>query len=302
MEEFVAYVITTHFSTLPPLVPVNHSTSAAITDEESVVTPTTVSSTTVGGGVRLNTGAVLTEFERDVIQSLVTDTLPSTPHEKLKTFKFVKTLHRQVFDLQYRKELAASGRMTQLRRIIYACAVRQVIINERRQVPSLESLKHLPFFHHMEFLPTGVEEINCLRRFYRAIEVLHEIGVPGSNNKHTYIDVGAMLEGSNQTYAFGGAPSKATIRRSVMFHIVTGTECKTKSEGIRSSSSAGSLSDEALSDIINSFYVDDDEYSSMNSSSSSGSECSSVDGQQMMNNDNGQDESLEQLTKKRKVL
>lgn len=173
--------------------------------------------------VLFNTGNVLTEFERDVVAKLIECQLPTTPHHILKSLPYLKWLHKEVFDHQYRKELSLVGRLTLIRRVIHACIVRQVIVNEKRPLPSLEHLHMMPLFSDPDICPSSDDEILSLRRFMRAIQTLHDIGLPGANNKITFIDVAAMLDGSNRPYSFGGAPSKATIRRAIVFHHVTGT-------------------------------------------------------------------------------
>jgi hypothetical protein len=77
-------------------------------------------------------------------------------------------------------------------------------------------------------MPKTVSEVNSLRRFQRAIQTIYDIGLPPFNNKQNYMEVAAMLDGSNRFYAMGGAPSKATIRRTIIFHTVTGFEKKRK--------------------------------------------------------------------------
>jgi hypothetical protein len=109
-----------------------------------------------------------------------------------------------------------------MRRVIYACVLRQIILNQERSLPSLEELQMMPFFHQEEDMaPDCLEEVDSLRHFLRAVQTLHAIGLSGHNNKMTYIAIAGMLDGSNRSYAFGGAPSKAMIRRSVIFHLVT---------------------------------------------------------------------------------
>ncbi len=173
--------------------------------------------------VRLNTGEALTIFEHEVISDLVTTTLPRLSIESLKSFRHIQGLLKRVFDSQYRKELARVNRLVEIRRIIYACVVRQVILHDRWLLPAHEDIQAFPFFTDPDLTPANIQEIECLKHFLRAVRVLYHIGVPGSNNKQTYIDVASMLDGSNRSYAFGGSPSKATIRRAMIYHIVTNT-------------------------------------------------------------------------------
>jgi hypothetical protein len=172
----------------------------------------------------LQTIEVLTELEWSQIQDLVTHTLPNNASlSTVNAYTYMKLLPKQLFAASYRKQLTAQNRFTTIRRILHACVVRQVIINEARPLPSNEELRRMPFFEDPQYAPAAEDEISSLRRFYRAVQTLVDIGVPGNNNKQTYIEVGAMLDGSNRTYAFGGAPSKATLRRQVIFHMVTGS-------------------------------------------------------------------------------
>jgi hypothetical protein len=167
---------------------------------------------------------VLTEFERDKIILLVENTLPSMPHDTVRSLKYLKLIHRKVFSQQYREELGLIGRRTLLRRILYACVVRQVIINGHIPLPTIEHLHEMPFYEDKNLIPTSELEIDSLRHFMRAIQTMHEIGVPAVNNKQTYVEVAAMLDDSKCTYALGGAPSRATMRRLSIYHGVTGTE------------------------------------------------------------------------------
>jgi hypothetical protein len=169
----------------------------------------------------LQTGEVLTEFERDIIHTLVIETLPTVLPSELKTIKYLRLLHRQVFDVPYRKALAQEGRLSQLRRILYACVVRQVILNESIPLPEYEELQTMPFFTNPDLLPKTVSEIRSLLHFLRVMKTLKDIGLPGVNNKLNYIEVGAMMDGSQRSYSLGGAPSKATMRRVVIFHAVS---------------------------------------------------------------------------------
>jgi hypothetical protein len=190
--------------------------------------------------VPLITGEILSDYEIHAIQSLVNEKLPIAAHATVKSLQFVKTLHRTVFDLTYRRELAKIGRMTQIRRVLKACVVRQVILNEHRPLPHLEELQTMPFFNDISFLPKTISEVNCLRRFMRAIQALHDIGLPGANNKQNYLEIATMLEGSNRTYALGGAPSKATIRRTVIFHVVTGVPLSKRTRYVKQESQSTS--------------------------------------------------------------
>ena len=172
--------------------------------------------------LHFNTGEVLTEFERDIFENLVHIVLPTCSPQTIKSVDYIRQLVVELFDSTYRKELALAGRLIQIKRIMFACVVRQIIVTEQWQLPTYEELQDMPFFKDPNFVPTTVHEINCLRRFMRAAQVLQAIGLSGANNKQTYVEVCAMLDGSNQTYAFGGAPSKATVRRAVIFHVVSG--------------------------------------------------------------------------------
>jgi hypothetical protein len=177
----------------------------------------------IGGdfAVYFNTGHVLEPVERDLIQRLVCEVLPPLPHSTLKSLRYFKGLYKDVISAGSRKILADQRRLTLLRRIIYACVVRQVIINEQKPLPPVDFLQSMPFYEDPAMLPNNEAEVLSLRHFIRAIVTINEIGLTGKNNKQTYIDVAAMLDGSNRTYAFGGAPSKGTIRRSVIFHVIT---------------------------------------------------------------------------------
>jgi hypothetical protein len=174
--------------------------------------------------VPLHVPEVLTEYERDEVKHLVEDVLPLVPADTVRSLKYLKLIHRKVFNLEYRDELASIGRRTLLRRILNACVVRQVIINDGITLPSTEQLHEMPFYEDADLIPTSATEIDNLRHFMRAVQTMHMMGMPAVNNKKTYIDVAAMLEGSNRTYSTGGTPSRAIRRRVMIYHGVTGTE------------------------------------------------------------------------------
>lgn len=174
-----------------------------------------------------HTGNLLTEFERDTFVAVATEMLPFMHVSSDKGLSLMKRLIHQVFSKEYRKELARVGRLMLIRRILYSMVVRQVILNEARPYPSFEELQAMPFFEDNDFTPRTEEEVQSLLRFMRAVQTFHDMGFPGSNNKRTYIDVAAMLEGCGRSYAFGGAPSKATICRMMIFHVVTGIPFET---------------------------------------------------------------------------
>jgi hypothetical protein len=174
--------------------------------------------------VPFNTPEVLTEYERDQIKHLVEDVLPTVAPDTVRSVKYLKLIHRNVFSLQYRDELASIGRRTLLRRILYACVVRQVIINDDIPLPTIEQLYEMPFYEDKNLIPPSEVETDSLRHFMRAIQTMHEMGMPAASNKKTYIEVAAMLDDSKCTYALGGAPSKATMRRVMIYHRMTGIE------------------------------------------------------------------------------
>jgi hypothetical protein len=134
----------------------------------------------------------------------------------------MQKLYEELFDKTYRKALENDKRSTLVRRIVYACVVRQVILNESKPLPSYEELQAMPFFRDVSVAPTEANEIKSLLRFLRAIRTLMEMGFPGNCSKRNYLEVAGILDGTRRNYALGGAPSKATIRRIVIFHIVTG--------------------------------------------------------------------------------
>jgi hypothetical protein len=175
----------------------------------------------VANGEPLQTSPILTEFELEIIENLVRNVLPAIALTTANAYAYIKALPKQLFEPAYRKQLSAQNRLSPIRRVLYACVIRQVIINEAKLLPTEDELRQMPFFAEPQYVPSSEEEITSLRRFYRVIQALVDIGVPGNNNKQTYIEVGAMLDGSNRSYAFGGAPSKATLRRQVIFHMVT---------------------------------------------------------------------------------
>jgi hypothetical protein len=211
---------------------VEKDSSEQVENIETVGKPTTTTKTTTAphnsNFVPFYTGRILTEFEYEVIHQLISKDLPTMLPSAVRSLKFIKTFHRKVLDVTYRKELALTGRMTQLRRVIMACVVRQVIANEEIPLTAYEELAKMSFFHDKELMPKTVSEVNSLRRFQRAIQTIYDIGLPPFNNKQNYMEVAAMLDGSNRFYAMGGAPSKATIRRTIIFHTVTGFEKKRK--------------------------------------------------------------------------
>jgi hypothetical protein len=174
--------------------------------------------------VPFNTPEALTEYERDQVKHLVEDVLPLVPSDTVRSVKYLKLIHRKVFSLQYRDELASIGRRTLLRRILNACVVRQVIINDSIPLPTVDQLHEMPFYEDKNLIPPSELETESLRHFMRAIQIMHEMGIPAVNNKKTYIEVAAMLDDSKFTYAMGGAPSKATMRRVMIYHGVTGIE------------------------------------------------------------------------------
>jgi hypothetical protein len=88
----------------------------------------------------------------------------------------------------------------------------------------MDQLQVMPFYQDPHLVPTSELEIDSLRHFMRAVQTMHEMGMPAVNNKQTYIEVAAMLDDSKCTYALGGAPSKATMRRVMIYHGVTGIE------------------------------------------------------------------------------
>ena len=125
--------------------------------------------------------------------------------------------------MEYRDELSSIGRRTTLRRILYACVVRQVIINQQIPLPSFDELYMMPFYAEEYLIPKSELEVDSLRHFLRAVQTMYEMGMPAINNKKSYIEVAGLLDNSNRTYTLGGAPSKATMRRIMIFHTVTGT-------------------------------------------------------------------------------
>jgi hypothetical protein len=210
--------------------PVSYSTSAVIlppiTSKHSQASNKTnvVSSSPPLTEVPFYVPLVLSEYERDQVKHLVEDVLPRVSPDTVRSVKYLKVIHRKVFSVHYRDTLSSEGRRTLLRRILYACVVRQVIINDQIQLPSMDQLQVMPFYQDPHLVPTSELEIDSLRHFMRAVQTMHEMGMPAVNNKQTYIEVAAMLDDSKCTYALGGAPSKATMRRVMIYHGVTGIE------------------------------------------------------------------------------
>jgi hypothetical protein len=110
-----------------------------------------------------------------------------------------------------------------------------VILNESIPLPDYEELQAMPFFTDPDLLPKTVPEMKSLLHFLRAVKTLKDIGLPGVNNKLNYIEVASMLDVSQRTYALGGAPSKATMRRVVIFHVVTKTSLTVQQRGTQES-------------------------------------------------------------------
>jgi hypothetical protein len=219
LVSFVAAPIHLGINTTIEDIPFNNSSgTTGEADHEDLSDETSM------GDAPFMTGTVLTTHERDVIGNLVYVTLPSTASTVIKSVFYLKALHRQVFDVRYRKDLSSQNRLTPMRRILYACVVRQVIINEAKPLPTEDELRSMPFYAEDDLVPPTPKEVLSLCRFLRAIQTLKDIGLPGDNNKQTYIDVANMLDGSNRACAYGGAPSKATIRRAMIFHAVMNTE------------------------------------------------------------------------------
>ncbi len=201
----------------------NSSSSASTTSHGSPILNGSTDHDDTNDMVLFDTGRVLTNYEHDMIQTLITITLPSYHPKTIQTTKFLKNLFSTIFEEQYCKELAITNRLIEIKRITYACVVRQVILYQRRPLPSIEELQTMPFYMDETYIPKEYSEIQSLRHFLRAIQVLYEIGLKGFQNKRTYIEVGGLLDGSDQSYTFGGAPSKATLRRAAIYHVVTGT-------------------------------------------------------------------------------
>jgi hypothetical protein len=174
--------------------------------------------------VHFQTPEVLTEYERDQVKHLVEDVLPTVAPETVRSVKYLKLIHRKVFSQQYRQELGSIGRRMLLRRILNTCVVRQVIINDQIPLPTVDQLYEMPFYEDKNLIPPSELETESLRHFMRAIQTMHEMGMPAARNKKTYIEVAAMLDDSKCTYALGGAPSKATMRRVMIYHRVAGTD------------------------------------------------------------------------------
>lgn len=170
--------------------------------------------------IPFNTGEVLTTDERDKVHDLITNTLPPSDLAQISP-RWLWNLPKSIFGRDDWKTLSATGRSTVIRRVIYACVVRQIILNKQICLPPIEEVQQMHFYSDSDFLPIDEEEELSLRRFLRAIKILCSIGVSGKNNKQTFVEVGGMLDGANRTYAFGGAPSKATMRRAFIFHVVT---------------------------------------------------------------------------------
>jgi hypothetical protein len=82
----------------------------------------------------------------------------------------------------------------------------------------------MPFFKDISVAPTEAYEVKSLFHFLRATRTLMEMGLAAKSNKRNYLEVAGILDGTGRTYALGGSPSKATIRRIVIFHVITGLE------------------------------------------------------------------------------
>jgi hypothetical protein len=172
--------------------------------------PHTSTNPTVPQPVPFHTPEALMEFERDQIKHLVEDVLPLVLPDTVRSLKYLKLIHRKVFSLQY----PSIGRRTLLRRILNACVVRQVISNDQIPLPTLQQLHEVPFYEDKNLIPPSELEIDSLRHFMRAIQTMHEMGMPAVNNKKTYIEIAAMLDGSKCTYALGGSPIEGYDEKS----------------------------------------------------------------------------------------
>ena len=170
-----------------------------------------------------HTGEVLTLFEQEVISELIHRTLPQMRSDTLYSAVIVQRIPRQIFKKEYYQQLTREKRSSLVRAVIYAAAARQVCKNEDTALPTEEDMRsRFSFFSTLDLAPTSAQETVYLCRYARAIETLQSMGLRASNNKHIFMRAAAMLEGSGNRYARGGAPAKSMKRRDTIFTEITG--------------------------------------------------------------------------------
>jgi hypothetical protein len=199
--------------------------------------------------VCFHTGQCLTSFEGQILNRFVSYDLPSMSLKLLLDVKIMKRAPKALFDDKaFHRNLTRTKRSQTIKSVVYAAFVRQIIVKEHRRLPPEEVLESFPFFQSEHLRPTQKDETVFLRGFIRAILTLLDVGLPARNNKHLFLLVGAMLEGSRQSYATGGSPSKATLRRLSLFEHITG--CLSRKRSVVSSSISSSSSSSSCGGLV----------------------------------------------------
>ena len=175
----------------------------------------------------------LTPFERGVFRDAMLQISPPFPNCQINQY-LMKQYKKRWLDSTYCKDLTKQKRSDLVKAAFYALVVRQYILNNKLMLPTQEEI--LARFSFLQVDLTELVEaqkrdrMDYLLGYCRGIEALLAMGIAGHNNKKLFLAVGAMLEGSGQEYATGGAPSKATERRICIFHEMTGTDIREKSK------------------------------------------------------------------------
>ena len=159
----------------------------------------------------------LKDDELNRLNSFVYETIPSTPEEILLSLDFFKDLMKRFIPQEQRKQLTKSKRAHIVKAAFTAAIVRYVVQQRRYVLPSPEELKRYTFYDSGDLVIIEREEVLHLLGFIRILKVMLSLGLNGEQNKHLFLNVCSILEGSGKFYATGGAPSKATKRREIIY-------------------------------------------------------------------------------------
>ena len=168
-------------------------------------------------------GKSLTQHEKIILAS-ATREVSTLPVSALNVV-LMKQYKKRWFERSYLKDITQSTRGGVVKSAFYAMILRQYLIHHRRSLPPVSVLDDFS-----NILTEGALSLTFDRRetvyhllgFVRAMYGLSEMGLSAVSNKHVYLHVGSMLEGSGLFYATGGAPSKSTQRRLAMIIQFTG--------------------------------------------------------------------------------
>jgi hypothetical protein len=174
-------------------------------------------------------GKYLKEGEISILETAVREVaeMPS----RLINISLMKNYKKRWFNRSEPQtvSVATPPRGGAVKSVFYGLVVRQYLINTRRGLPDvsiLQQFAHILYDGPLSLNTDRRETVIHLLGFLRAVFALMELGLTGMSNKHVYLNVGAMLEGSGLFYATGGAPSKSTQRRLNMIEHITGVPAK----------------------------------------------------------------------------